>query len=296
MKNDRPGSILMSDSKPESVDQDDWLVHYLELPRYKSIFVLSIGLFLCVFLLVFQPFGVSNYDPRFEIDVAFIGYMLGVGAAVTAALAASEFVLRPLLLPAASRGSMIAWIAWDYVLAGSVTYVYYNHMGNWHDLSLGSHLGFLRDVGLVISFPIAGFLLHIRHTALASRFVHLTTLAPRTPSQERLQFTSDNGKDVLTIAAGDLLYLESQDNYLDVVYLSNGARRSKLIRSSLKRIEAMALPGLARCHRSFMVNLFQVRACHGNQHGLKLSLPGLDQTLPVSRAYTQAILESLGSR
>lgn len=286
----------MSDSKAEQPAQDDWLVHYLELPRYKAILVSSIGLFLCLFLLVFQPFGVSNHDPYFQIDFAFLGYMLGVGVAVTAALATSEFVLRPLLLPQASRWALIGWIAWDYVLAGSVAYVYYNHLGDWHDLSWGSYLGFLRDVGMVISFPIAGFLLHIRHVALASRFVHLTAPAPAAPSLERLQFTSDNGKDVLTIAAGDLLYLESQDNYLEVVYLSNGERRSRLIRSSLKRIEAMDLPGLARCHRSFMVNLLQVRACHGNQHGLKLSLPGLVQPLPVSRAYTQAILAALESQ
>lgn len=285
----------MSDSKAEQPALDDWLIHYLELPRYKAIFVLSIGLFLCIFLLVFQPFGVSNYDPKFKIDFTFLGYMLGVGAAVTAALAASEFVLRPLLLPEASRRSLIGWIAWDYVLAGSVAYVYYNHLGGWHDLSWGSYLGFLRDVSMVVSFPIAGFLLYIRHAALASRFIHLTPPAATAPSHERLQFTSDNGKDVLTIASGDLLYLESQDNYLEVVYLRNGERRSQLIRSSLKRIEARALPGLARCHRSFIVNLLQVRACHGNRHGLKLSLPGLDQTLPVSRAYTQTILDALGS-
>lgn len=285
----------MSDLKPKSATHDGWLVHYLELPRYKAIFVLSIGLFLCGFLLIFLPFGVNNHDPKFEIDLAFFGYMLGVGAAVTAALAASEFVLRPLLLPSATRRSIMAWIAWDYLLAGSVAYVYYNHLGDWHDLGLRSYLGFLRDVGLVISFPIAGFLLHIRHAALTSRSIHLTAPAPSAPSQDRLQFTSDNGKDVLTVVAGDLLYLESQDNYLEVVYLCDGQRRSRLIRSSLKRIEAMALPGLARCHRSFIVNLPQVRACHGNQHGLKLSLPTVDQPLPVSRAYTQPILEALGS-
>lgn len=70
----------MSDSKNESTSRDDWLVHYLELPRYKAIFVLSIGLFLCGFLLIFQPFGVSNYDPQFKIDLDFLSYMLGVGA------------------------------------------------------------------------------------------------------------------------------------------------------------------------------------------------------------------------
>lgn len=190
---------------------------------------------------------------------------------------------------------MIGWIAWDYLLAGSVAYVYYNHLGDWHDLSVGSYLAFLRDVGLVISFPIAGFMLHIRHIGLASRFVHLTTTPRGEPSQELLQFTSDNGKEVLTLAAGDLLYLESQDNDLEVVFLRNGERQSQLIRSSLKRVEAMALPGLARCHRSFMVSLLQVRACNGNQHGLKLSLAGVNHPVPVSRGYTGAILEAMGS-
>jgi len=283
----------MSDPQTEHAGQDDWLVHYLELPRYKAIFALSIGLFLCVFLLVFQPFGVSNHEPDFEIDLAFVGYMLGVGAAVTAALATSEFVLRPLLLPRATRATLLGWIAWDYVLTASVAYAYYNHLGQWHDLSWPSYLGFIRDVGLVITFPVAGFLLYVRQLALASRFVHLSAPAAKAPSQDRLQFISENGKDIFTVAADDLLYLESQDNYLEIFYLSNGQRRSQLIRSSLKRVEAMALPGLARCHRSFIVNLQQVRACHGNQHGLKLSLPGLDQPLPVSRAYTQAILSAL---
>ena len=92
---------------------------------------------------------------------------------------------------------------------------------------------------------------------------------------------------------GQLLYLESQDNYLVVVHLQDGAPNSRLIRSSLKRVEAMNVPGLVRCHRSFMVNLAQVRSCGGNQHGLKLHLPAVDQPIPASRAYARAILDAL---
>jgi DNA-binding LytR/AlgR family response regulator len=77
--------------------------------------------------------------------------------------------------------------------------------------------------------------------------------------------------------------------------VQDGVRGSRLIRSSLKRVAAMNVPGLVRCHRSFMVNLAQVRSCEGNQHGLKLYLPAVDQPIPASRAYARAILDALGA-
>jgi DNA-binding LytR/AlgR family response regulator len=111
-----------------------------------------------------------------------------------------------------------------------------------------------------------------------------------------VHFTSENEKDSISIALDQLLYLESQDNYIAVVHLDNGVRRGVLIRSSLKRTEAtLDEPLLVRCHRSFIVNLQRVRSCHGNRHGLKLNLEGVDQPIPVSRAYTDTILRALGS-
>ena len=113
-------------------------------------------------------------------------------------------------------------------------------------------------------------------------------------SQELVHFIADNDKDMLTVAVGLLLYVESQDNYVEVVHLQDGARHSELIRSTLKRIEAMAVPGFVRCHRSFIVNLDQVSACQGNRNGLKLTLKGLDRPIPVSRAHAPKVMEHLG--
>jgi hypothetical protein len=280
-----------------AVPPDDALVHYFGLPFYKAVFCIAVGAFLAAFLLMFQPFGVSNYDPRFHIDLAFVLFMLGVGVAVSLTLAVSEFVMRPLVLPSPSRAQVFAWLAWDYLLVGSVTFLYYNYVGDWHDWSLHSWLAFLPDVALVISFPVAGFLFYIRHEALNHRFVHLAAAMPAQPSREVLRFTSDNDKEVVAVAAGDLLYLRAEDNYLAIVTaVTGGPPRSRLIRSSLKRIEAMAIPDLVRCHRSYLVNLARVSQCHGNRHGLQLHLHGGDTPIPVSRAYTDAVLAALGAR
>ena len=61
--------------------------------------------------------------------------MLGVGFAVSVALAISEFVLRPLWLPAPGRRRTLCWLAWDYMLVGTVAFLYYNHLGDWHDFT-----------------------------------------------------------------------------------------------------------------------------------------------------------------
>jgi hypothetical protein len=94
---------------------NDYLVHYFSLPFYKGLYVVAISLFLMLFLLVFQPFGVSNYEPGFRVDLSFFVYMLGVAMTVMLGLAASEFILRPAIIKQATRGKLMAWIVWDYL-------------------------------------------------------------------------------------------------------------------------------------------------------------------------------------
>jgi DNA-binding LytR/AlgR family response regulator len=175
-------------------------------------------------------------------------------------------------------------------------FLFYNLLGGWHDFNFRSYLGFIRDIAMLVSLPIAGFLFYIRHEWLKSEYVQLQTIHLATPAARLLHFSSDNGKDQVSVALDDLLYLESQDNYVAVTWLEGGARRGSLIRSSLKRLEeSLEEPLLVRCHRSFIVNLGRVRGCQGNRHGLKLTLEGADRRVPVSRAYTETLLQKLGA-
>lgn len=256
-------------------------------------FCVVVGLFLAAFMTVFQPFGVTNHDPDFRITALFAGLMLAIGAVVTLVLAVNEFWLRPRLLPERQPLNMALWLAWVYVLVGTTVFLVYNAVGSWHDFHLLSWLGFIRDVGMVITFPVLGFWFHLRHRALQSRYVSLRSSAPQSSGQ-MLSFTSENGKDRLVISVDAVQFLESEDNYVTVHYLDDGKLATHLLRSTLKRLETLVNePNLVRCHRSYIVNLGRVASCRGNRHGLHLRLEGMSGVVPVSRSCTEQVLERL---
>jgi hypothetical protein len=275
----------------------DYLTHYFDIARYRWLFAFSIGVFIVLFLLVFQPFGVNNLDPTFHISLEFALAVGAFGVAVTATVAANEFLLRPLVLRRLTRRRLIAWLAWTLLLIATVVFLLYNLFGNWHDFKWSSYLGFIRDVSLLNSLPVGGFLFYIRYEWLKSEYVQLRAIHLAGSPARLVHFSSDNGKDQVAVALDDLLYLESQDNYVAVTWVEGTTRRASLIRSSLKRQEEILNePLLMRCHRSYMVNLARVRGCRGNRHGLKLTLEGADRPLPVSRAWTGDILQKLGTQ
>lgn len=284
----------MSTNPAIEAPADDWIAYFLQ-PKYRWLYVASVSGFFTLFMIGFQPFGVTNHDPDFSISFAFIVLIFGFGAAVAAVLALSEFVMRPLVLPNPKQRGWISWLAFDYLLVATTVFLIYNYAGNWHDFHWSSWFGFIRDIAMVMSIPVVGFVYYVRHQALAVRYVRLTAREQTPPSTRLLHLSSDNEKDVLSVAFGDLLYLRTQDNYVEVVYLDNGSQRSSLIRSTLKRMESLADYALVRCHRSFAVNPDRVVGCQGNRHGLKLQLDGVDQPVPVSRAYTESVLQRLGA-
>ena len=57
--------------KPANDTSQDYLAHYFDIALYQRLFALSVGVFVMLFLLVFQPFGVNNMDPTFHINPYF---------------------------------------------------------------------------------------------------------------------------------------------------------------------------------------------------------------------------------
>ena len=88
---------------PSADASQDYLSHYFDIPRYQWLFAGSIGLFVALFLLAFQPFGVNNFDPTFSIRLEFALAVAGFGAVITATVAANEFLPRPLVLRRLAR-------------------------------------------------------------------------------------------------------------------------------------------------------------------------------------------------
>ncbi len=98
------------------------------------------------------------------------------------------------------------------------------------------------------------------------------------PSKELITFESQS------YAISDLLYFESDRNYLNIFLTGD---RSLTIRLTIKEMENLLAmhPGFIRCHRAYIVNTDKVINVEGNAQGLKLFLEDSTSFVPVSRSY-----------
>ena len=98
----------------------------------------------------------------------------------------------------------------------------------------------------------------------------------------------------LTVHIKDILFIQNADNYVKILQLKDGNVSSAIVRETMYRMEKRLSDSLLqRCHRSYIVNPDKVEKVSGNARGLLLTLPLVEQPIPVSRKYVKTIDSSL---
>ncbi|MCI2121410.1 MAG: LytTR family transcriptional regulator [Bacteroidales bacterium] len=117
-------------------------------------------------------------------------------------------------------------------------------------------------------------------------------LAPLSaPVAPMVAFFDEKNELRLTIKRGNLLYLESADNYVYICYINKGAVSRFLLRNNLKNLEEQfAGTNVMRCHRSYMVNFDNASIIRRENEGLVVEFPqeGV-KNIPVSHSYTEQV-------
>jgi hypothetical protein len=106
---------------------------------------------------------------------------------------------------------------------------------------------------------------------------------------EMLRISSQLKKESLSFYPSELIYAESDGNYV-VFYLEKESQvKKQTIRNSINNIEQQfaGYPFLFRTHRAFIVNLKKVISKHGTTLGYNLKLSGTEESIPVSRNNTK---------
>jgi hypothetical protein len=96
----------------------------------------------------------------------------------------------------------------------------------------------------------------------------------------------------LTIQTTNLFYIESSDNYVTIYYADGNTTKKYLLRNSLKRMEEMLCKyPVIRCHRSFMVNINQIKMVRKGKKGYEIEMNMPDhRVLPVTKTYEPEVL------
>lgn len=251
---------------------------------------LLFGLFVTLFLCIFQPFGFS------EIPLHKGWHAIGYGVVCTATMLLLN-VLAVQLFPnffqekVWTTGKQILWTMLNIALIG-LGNLLYTHWAFSLEIRLGSVLYFeLITLGIGL-FPTAAsyvlnqLLLERRYRLGSDVLNEKLAKHPHLSIQKELCLEGENQSDRLCLPAEALLFLQAADNYVEVHYLEGERRKQLLLRGSLRAFvqQLAAHPTFVRCHKSFIVNQQHIHRISGNAQGYKLHLQQSEALIPVSRA------------
>lgn len=100
-------------------------------------------------------------------------------------------------------------------------------------------------------------------------------------------------KEKLQVDPQDILYVQSEDNYCNVFYYLEGVLEKVLLRITLSEVadQLAQVPGILRCHKSFLVQIGSDMRMMGNSKAYFIESPYLPIKIPVSRSKAVVIKE-----
>jgi hypothetical protein len=259
------------------------------------------GLFIFLFLLFFQPFGLNNYQSENKL-----WQILGYGVLTSVVLLLNNFLFSSFFSSWYSEerwtvGKNVLYTSWVLFCIG---------LGNWaysgflHFISLTS-ASFLWYEGITLLvgiFPITISTLWVyskRLKAAAEKAKELNkSLVKREQlSEQGLVIPSKNKSESLEVNVSDLLAVKAIENYVEIYTREEGSTQKTVLRNTLKDLDRYfsKYSHIKQCHRSYLVNLDNVAGFSGNAQGLNLTFSGssTELTVPVSRTYVNGIKEAL---
>ena len=146
---------------------------------------------------------------------------------------------------------------------------------------------------LVVFIPLfLPTLINIRYALTPETFQqYLISRADEVPAEDSVQQVSIISKakrEELLFHTHELIYVESQGNYVTFYFDDNRKPNRVVIRNTISDVAAQLAPYpfLMRVHRAFIVNLKQVRSKNGNRLGYRLKVNSCSSEIPVSRNNT----------
>jgi ABC-type multidrug transport system fused ATPase/permease subunit len=259
---------------------------------------ISLGIFF--FILFFRPFELNHLD--FNNQLLFIAGC----SAITFSLLCLFYILIPWIFPktltsAVHEKRLFVLINIFLCVISSTAYVFYIHYVG--GVSLSMYLVF--KIVLICLVPIITLALVIENKSLKHQIDSLRESNVKLKMRENentgnqtgiIQFISDNKSDKIDLLPGDILFIKSAENYVEIVYKDNENKKQKLIRTTLRNIEEQLriYSEFVRCHRTCIVNTKYILKLTSGYQGHRLKIMDYSEEIPVSRQYLMDVRKALG--
>lgn len=253
--------------------------------------VLFVSLFVGLFMLVFQPFGLQYVQIEYK-SWSLLGYGL-----VTGMLLLFNLFFLPWLFKTTFReegwtvGKQILYLSWIVLSISIANYAYSILVSIFDWMGFSGFLSFILFTFSIALLPISAitfatqYIYLKRNLAASSEINHSITKSLKGLEHNSRQITLKSGNLKHQFDIENLILFESEGNYIKVFFREDGQTKTKLLRKTMKELnEIIQAQTLFRCHRAYMINIFFIESVKGNSQGLSLSMKHLDKSIPVSRS------------
>lgn len=253
---------------------------------------LFIGLFVFIFLLAFQPFGLSQFTVNKNLIIGGYGVITFLISTILSLLASQLFN--------ESKWTTLHQMVFYLILLIGLSianYYYTKTINRQINLSLSHFVFYTLSVA---SFPLTFVTLMFQKQQekkhqLESAKVNRVLLNPETltkPLKEELSIKTVSGVSIL-ILPENVLFIESEGNYLLIHHLKEGKVVETKTRGTIKAMTTKLDSVFQKTHRAFIVNTKFISQAKGNAQGLRLTIKNTNKEVLVSRNFVKQFRKHL---
>ena len=274
---------------------------YLLTKQNQIAMVLFVSVFAVIFINIFKPFGseewmtMGKFTPTQYLLWSTILVTLGMSIVAISRMIMYHYSKKP-----THNISILKYTLWVIVelllLSASFTILaLITSYGGAERDPMEIYKNALQNTVFIMFIP---YLICIMYLSYQDKSAKLRTIMEENIGNKSISFIAfhdDRGILQLSVAKENLLYIESADNYISTWYLKNGQLKKQLIRITMKDLsQQLADTNIVRCHRSFMVNLDQIKVLRREKENLfiELGYPGLKE-IPISKTYGEEVLKRI---
>jgi hypothetical protein len=258
--------------------------------KWKLTIIAGSGVFVALFLWLFQPFGATEITENHYLFLAGFGVSVALGLSIA-------YLVIPKLTPRLfdqekwqiKKEILFLFAA---ILIISILNYLYNSIIGAQIAPQHSLLGFIGITLAIGIFPvlILIYLIEVYMTNKNSSRAKILNedLQHNDRSEEEFTVVPETIRSKhLTLSLDQFLYAKSDNNYTTFYFRKEEQVQKTLVRVSLKNVEKQLeeYGAIIRCHNSYMVNKSKIESIRGNARSLYLRLEATDENIPVSRGF-----------
>lgn len=283
------------------------IVNYLKQPfpklesRWKLI--ISISIFVALFLIILQPFDINLMKNGTEKIVILSGYGLVTFIVLFINLIVVEHIFKKTFNERTwTIAKEFSWLMWIIFSIGLGNAFYTMYLIDYFKINFLFFVNFQIITVTVGLFPTTILIITKQNYLLRKNLISASDLnkslaKDHSKSAENIliRFVADNDKNFAEFYMNDFYFIESSGNYVELYIAENDKIIHKTFRSTLKRTMDFfaGVPEVIQCHRAFIVNTTKIVNIKGNSQGLKLSLKNCETEIPVSRGFVSQIRDRI---